>query len=285
MCGYSNSSKGKKYGKLKIDGFPSEAAIDGIGDGHEKEKIQTPLPALPSSTPTPMTFGEWLENLGNDHPKYPGITTLNPEIPLTFDPLSTPDGTIEPEWSFEASVSPDSTPSLDVEEEETPEVDDFESTEWVEVALDPVHDGGSPYYAVVPLTTNGKKSDDSAEEHGFEYGPYDPEKKRNQRLGGIRDIVLFADGRRVVSLNDMKTVNISTFADVTVEAVPGGDWVDFVMFELNGKKFVDYDAPFYLFGDGPKGAHYWRNPFINCPFSLVVMAGGDRDKVTVTFTR
>lgn len=143
------------------------------------------------------------------------------------------------------------------------------------------HSGIFP--SVAPSPDMGPSEPDSwRSDTGF--GKYNTTQKRRQGWRAITDIVLFADGERIVSLNEVSTVNISRFENVTIEAITDST-VEHTTFVHHDNFFVDEKAPFYLFGDSENGVHYWNGTIPDEEFLLVVFAAEDRDRVTIRLHR
>lgn len=110
-------------------------------------------------------------------------------------------------------------------------------------------------------------------------GKYNIREGRRGGYGGIRDIVLIADGCRILSLNEQSVVDISMYKWVAIEAVtePG---VSEVGFSINGgSESFDRYRPFML------ESGRWNNPIVNRPFSLQLAANGDTDTISITLIR
>lgn len=111
-------------------------------------------------------------------------------------------------------------------------------------------------------------------------GDYKYSRGQRQGHGGVRDIVLVADGMRILSLNQVKVVDVSKYKHVTVEAIVE-DGVSKVSFQVGRKRHVDLKSPFYLFGDTNGVPIYDDDQIVNKDVMIRVRANGDSDRVSI----
>lgn len=113
---------------------------------------------------------------------------------------------------------------------------------------------------------------------------YEIGKKRRQGHGGVRDLVLVADGVRILSLNAFRMVDVSEYKHVTIEAIVEDD-VSRVSFSVGGRRFIDTKRPFYLFGDMDGEPVYNDDLLVNKDIVVRARAKGDSDAVAIRLYR
>lgn len=104
------------------------------------------------------------------------------------------------------------------------------------------------------------------------------------RVGKIKDVVLVADGKVVMSLGDGTVVDISKYSKIAIECVTSQRVSKVEFYVDNRKIWTDFHRPYFMFGNRGRVPNYWKNPPVNKKFTLTTKADGDMDRIDVTFT-
>lgn len=117
---------------------------------------------------------------------------------------------------------------------------------------------------------------------------YNVDKARRSGHGGIRDLVLIGNGRRIRSLvNGNSKVSVGKYNWISIEAITEIG-VRQVRFIVNGRTYsTPSGAPFYISGrvPGKKLARVWKGWQYGKSVTIGASARGDTDSVRVTFVR
>lgn len=134
-----------------------------------------------------------------------------------------------------------------------------------------------------------KKKPNGSNVGGNKGSSYDVDKARKQGSGGVRDIVLVGDGRRIRSLvYNSNVASVGKYSKITIEAITEVG-VTGVKFYLGGRLYntVTGNGPFYISGKvpGSKQPKEWKDWAYNRQINIVASARGDNDAVSVKFVK
>lgn len=201
-------------------------------------------------------------------------------------PLSSASVQSSPSMSWTASVSasmsatPRASLASKMSPSQSPVVFIMESTTPSPTVLLP--------YSLPP--SSSATSSPSPVTEGDRFRPYDPKKGMKQSSGAIRDIIFIGDEQRIVSLHDVKEVNVSSYRRVSIEVLTGPKKrfnVKEVKFFVNGQlRAKRRSMPYFISGVVKGKANPWRQLILGRKVDLRVRAVGthpDTDRVSVTF--
>lgn len=144
----------------------------------------------------------------------------------------------------------------------------------------------TPSLTVSPSTTPSNSGDVGRREPSESYDP--GHENNDQRSGSIRDIVLVADGKRIVSLHEVDTIDIGPYTNITLEAVPHPhESLDWVHFFVNRFSVGRVKGCSYMFGVDPKSGEPvpWKDVPLYKRIHIRARTTGDTDFANIMFTK